>query len=232
MEAVIVGADIRMFAKAFAGLSKVGENVDIEATPTEIALRTINSSRSGYACATFKKEFFRKFVTPDVSALNADGQPESLQCRVLNKACLSVFKSMASLKKNVEKCRLIIDVQEACLVFELKCRFGIVKTYSLDIEGSECLKADYDVKLCQNALCCPPHVFMECLNNFHTSLSEITCTSTPDFITLSSFHQPGASSKRSVVVLFVFKHNFNQRTPKPAKDTFGVFTVFLYNLCC
>ena len=41
------------------------------------------------------------------------------------KSCLGVFKSLSTLEKNVDTCKLEYDEKETRLVFKLFCRHGL-----------------------------------------------------------------------------------------------------------
>ncbi|XP_011719339.2 cell cycle checkpoint control protein RAD9A isoform X8 [Macaca nemestrina] len=82
----------------------------------QLSLRTVNSSRSAYACFLFAPLFFQQYqaATP--------GQ-DLLRCKILMKSFLSVFRSLAMLEKTVEKCCISLNGRSSRLVVQLHCKF-------------------------------------------------------------------------------------------------------------
>ena len=137
MKCVIPGPNIKTFGKAVHSLSKIGEELYLEPLTDSLAVRTVNSSRSAYACFTFKSNFFVQYSNiTSASTINGDDE-EPVRCKITMKSCLTVFKSLSSLDKTVDKCKIHLDMKEARLVFQLYCRHGIVKTHNLSFTTSQ-----------------------------------------------------------------------------------------------
>ena len=97
-----------MFGKAIHSLSKIGDEIYFEALSDavsifllniegqfinmnlniifQLALRTVNSSRSAYACFNFAKSFFMQFNKGNNGQF-ADGDSPALKCKVGVKVC-------------------------------------------------------------------------------------------------------------------------------------------------
>jgi hypothetical protein len=59
---------------------------------------------------------------------------------LFSQCCSQVFRSLGTIERNVEQCRIKLDEVDSQLVFKLMCKHGIVKTYRLHFEESESLQ--------------------------------------------------------------------------------------------
>ncbi|XP_071539191.1 cell cycle checkpoint control protein RAD9A isoform X2 [Panulirus ornatus] len=96
------------------------------------------------------------------------------------KACLSVFKSLATLERTVERCKLTLDGEEAKLGIQFTCRHGIVKTYNLSFMECETLKAVYDKSSCPNYIQSQSRVMSDAVLNFQLNQEEVTLYASPE----------------------------------------------------
>jgi hypothetical protein len=126
-----------VFGKALQCISKLGDDLFIEAYRDQLVLRTVNSSRSAYACYLFKEGFFHEFLAPTLPWAPAAGaatqgsQPatnatesEPIRCKASSKSCSGVFRSLGSIEKTVDQCLVKLDEAESRLIFKLKCKHG------------------------------------------------------------------------------------------------------------
>lgn len=112
-----------VLAKAIQSLSRIGEELFLEAIRGGLSVVTINSSKSAYASFVFSKSFFIHFI------VNDENDEDGNKCRISMKSVLSVFKNM----KQVEECRIVLRPREARLVFKMKCRLETTKTHFVSI---------------------------------------------------------------------------------------------------
>lgn len=133
----------------------------------QLSLRTVNSSRSAYACFLFAPLFFQQYqaATP--------GQ-DPLRCKILMKSFLSVFRSLAMLEKTVEKCCISLNGRSSRLVVQLHCKYGVRKTHNLSFQDCESLQAVFDPALCPHVLRAPARVLGEAVLPFPPALAEVT----------------------------------------------------------
>ncbi|XP_033717135.1 cell cycle checkpoint control protein RAD9A isoform X3 [Tursiops truncatus] len=133
----------------------------------QLSLRTVNSSRSAYACFLFAPLFFQQYqaATP--------GQ-DPLRCKILMKSFLSVFRSLVILEKTVEKCCISLNVRSSRLVVQLYCKYGVRKTHNLSFQDCESLQAVFDPAVCPHVLCAPARVLGEAVLPFPPALAEVT----------------------------------------------------------
>lgn len=194
MKCVIPGRCIRAFGKAIQCLSKIGDELYLEATSDGLAMKTVNPARSAYACFIFKKVFFHVYHDgrDSISA-------ETLKCKITVKSCTSVFRALPTLEKTVDHCKLTLDLEENKLVFVFYCRHGIVKTHNLGFQECEALQAVYSKDLCPNRIVGNSKVISDVVSNFPSNLEEVTLIAEPDKARLRSYTEDDDENTRVAV---------------------------------
>uniref|UniRef100_A0A8C6KLM5 Cell cycle checkpoint control protein RAD9A n=1 Tax=Nothobranchius furzeri TaxID=105023 RepID=A0A8C6KLM5_NOTFU len=130
MQCVVTGGNVKVLAKAIHSLSRIGDELYVEPQGDGLALRSVNSSRSAYACFLFAPLFFSRCrLSPLCMAI---------------KSVQTVFRSVATLEKTVEKCHIELDEAKDRLTFTLHCKHGLLKTHNLSYQDSESLQAVFD----------------------------------------------------------------------------------------
>ncbi|XP_034789039.1 cell cycle checkpoint control protein RAD9A isoform X4 [Pan paniscus] len=160
----------------------------------QLSLRTVNSSRSAYACFLFAPLFFQQYqaATP--------GQ-DLLRCKILMKSFLSVFRSLAMLEKTVEKCCISLNGRSSRLVVQLHCKFGVRKTHNLSFQDCESLQAVFDPASCPHMLRAPARVLGEAVLPFSPALAEVTLgIGRGRRVILRSYHEEEADSTAKAMV--------------------------------
>ncbi|XP_011719329.2 cell cycle checkpoint control protein RAD9A isoform X2 [Macaca nemestrina] len=160
----------------------------------QLSLRTVNSSRSAYACFLFAPLFFQQYqaATP--------GQ-DLLRCKILMKSFLSVFRSLAMLEKTVEKCCISLNGRSSRLVVQLHCKFGVRKTHNLSFQDCESLQAVFDPASCPHMLRAPARVLGEAVLPFPPALAEVTLgIGRGRRVILRSYHEEEADSTAKAMV--------------------------------
>ncbi|XP_007450496.1 PREDICTED: cell cycle checkpoint control protein RAD9A isoform X2 [Lipotes vexillifer] len=167
MKCLVTGSNVKVLGKAVHSLSRVGDELYLEPLEAGLSLRTVNSSRSAYACFLFAPLFFQQYqaATP--------GQ-DPLRCKILMKSFLSVFRSLAMLEKTVEKCCISLNGRSSRLVVQLYCKYGVRKTHNLSFQDCESLQAVFDPAVCPHVLCAPARVLGEAVLPFPPALAEVT----------------------------------------------------------
>lgn len=187
MRCVITGNSVKVFAKAIHCLAKIGEEIYLEALTKGLSLRTVNSSRSAYACFLFAINFFQSYDDSNPSS-NGDGTSEDgLKCKLSVKSCLSVFKSLGTIERIVDRCSIKMDLEEESLIFLLYCRHGITKTYNLGYQDCESLQAVFSKNLCPNVIKAQPRIFSEVIMNFQNTQEEITLSVCPQDMKVTNY---------------------------------------------
>ncbi|XP_004278054.1 cell cycle checkpoint control protein RAD9A isoform X4 [Orcinus orca] len=167
MKCLVTGSNVKVLGKAVHSLSRIGDELYLEPLEDGLSLRTVNSSRSAYACFLFAPLFFQQYqaATP--------GQ-DPLRCKILMKSFLSVFRSLAMLEKTVEKCCISLNGRSSRLVVQLYCKYGVRKTHNLSFQDCESLQAVFDPAVCPHVLCAPARVLGEAVLPFPPALAEVT----------------------------------------------------------
>ncbi|CAL8268853.1 unnamed protein product [Boreogadus saida] len=167
MDCVVTGGNVKVLAKAIHSLSRIGDELYLEPQEDGLTLRTVNSSRSAYACFLFAPLFFSRYVNPE---------GHGFRCKMAIKSVQAVFRSLATLEKTVEKCHIELDADRNRLTFTLHCKHGLLKTHNLSFQDSESLQALFDKDSSTNVLKAQPRVLADTVLNFPPSLDEVTVT--------------------------------------------------------
>eukprot|EP00106_Octopus_bimaculoides_P010445 XP_014777887.1 PREDICTED: cell cycle checkpoint control protein RAD9A-like [Octopus bimaculoides] len=176
MSCTIPGNNIKVFARAIHSLAKIGEELYIEQLDDGLYLKTVNSSRSAFASFQFHPKFFIQYLCDYHS--NGDNlnsaKDEPLRCKISIKSCLNIFKSVATIEKTVQKCKIMLNVKDDRLMFKLHCKHGIIKTHNLAFIECEMLQAVFDVDDCENLLIASSRLLCDAVLNFQNNQEEVT----------------------------------------------------------
>ena len=187
MKCTIPGPNVKVFGRAVHSLSKIGNELYIEPLNDGLAIRTVNSSRSAYACFTFSSSFFLQYVPTTITQNTQGEEEEAVRCKVTMKSCLTVFKSLSTLDKTVDKCKIHLDMKEARLVFQLHCKHGIVKTHNLSFIECETLQAVFTKNLMPNVLTAQSRLFMDAVVNFQNNQEEVSLSMDPHKVVIKNY---------------------------------------------
>lgn len=94
----------------------------------------------------FNKNFFSYFNYNYYSGDDSEG----LKCKISMKSALNTFKSPTHMDKQVENLEIKLDSETCKLIFQLKCKHGIVKTHYVSILDSKAMQAVYTKDLVPN----------------------------------------------------------------------------------
>ncbi|RUS32607.1 Rad9-domain-containing protein, partial [Jimgerdemannia flammicorona] len=124
MNAVIPGQSLKTFSRALACLSKIGDDLTIEATKKKVLpqfpcpdyfflrVRLLTGTYTpNYSC--FFPKFFGEYRVETRQNANAggvaNGADKALICQVLLKTLTTIFRSKSNLDRNVERCELRLE---------------------------------------------------------------------------------------------------------------------------
>uniref|UniRef100_A0A2K5D822 Cell cycle checkpoint control protein n=1 Tax=Aotus nancymaae TaxID=37293 RepID=A0A2K5D822_AOTNA len=206
MKCLVTGGNVKVLGKAVHSLSRIGDELYLEPLEDGLSLRTVNSSRSAYACFLFAPLFFQQYQAA------IPGQ-DLLRCKILMKSFLSVFRSLAMLEKTVEKCCISLNGQSSRLVVQLYCKFGVRKTHNLSFQDCESLQAVCDPASCPHMLRAPARVLGEAVLPFPPTLAEVTLgIGRGHRVILRSYHEEEADStvKAMVTEVCLGEEDFQQ----------------------
>ncbi|KAK3736296.1 hypothetical protein QZH41_020758, partial [Actinostola sp. cb2023] len=145
-----------------------------------LALRTVNQSRSAYACFKFHSSFFLNYDDGSKDLPDDSQAEDMLKCKIAMKSCLSAFKSMNTIEKHVDRCKIDLNVSQGRLVFVLYCKHGITKTHNLTFQECETLQAVFTKDLCPNFITAQSKLLMDTVCNFPNNQEELSLSVTPD----------------------------------------------------
>ncbi|KAG8434847.1 hypothetical protein GDO86_012988 [Hymenochirus boettgeri] len=155
--------------RAVHSLSRIGDELYFEPMENGLCLRSVNSSRSAYACFTLAPLFFLSYETTGGAC----------HCKIHMKSVVSVFRSLPSLEKTVEKCLISLNTTNSRLVIQLLCKYGVMKTHNLSYQDCESLQAVYNSNDCPNILKAPARLLTDVVVHFPLTLAEVTLMASP-----------------------------------------------------
>ncbi|KAL7986639.1 hypothetical protein Chor_012922 [Crotalus horridus] len=158
---------------------KITSELIVISSYPQLFLRTVNNSRSAYACVFFSSAFFQNYSYGNASELSLNGNTVQLACKLIIKAILPLFRCLHTLERNVEECNIYTDVSNCRIVFKLFCKHGVVKTHSLAFQECEPLQAVFAKHLCTNVLKVQSRQLSDILIHFPMYQEEITLGVTP-----------------------------------------------------
>ncbi|XP_039266731.2 cell cycle checkpoint control protein RAD9A-like [Styela clava] len=183
MKYLIPANHVKCFARSIHCLSRLGSEIYFDCTEIDVQLKTLNASRSTFASFVFPSVFFEEFEP----VIEDEEENQFLRCKISVKTFLQVFRSIAFIERSVETCEIKLSDNLSQLIFTLNCKHAVVKTYQLNFEECESLKAVYTKDLSPNKLTASSKLLQDVFANFPTSLDEITLSVTPCKVSLSSF---------------------------------------------
>ncbi|NWU93458.1 RAD9B protein, partial [Upupa epops] len=187
MKCVIGGAHLRVFGRAIHTIARVSDEFWFDPTDKGLALRSVNSSRSAYACVFFSSVFFQHYCGTAASQPCQKEKQLSLPCKLIIKAVLPVFRYVNVLERNVVKCSIYTDPSHHLVTFQLLCKHGVVKTYNLTFQECHPLRAVFAKHMCPNVLKVHSRLLADVVIHFPTSQEEITLAVTPMRVSFRSY---------------------------------------------
>ncbi|XP_016096654.1 cell cycle checkpoint control protein RAD9A isoform X2 [Sinocyclocheilus grahami] len=190
MDCVVTGGNVKVLAKAIHSLSRIGEELYLEPVEDGLALRSVNSSRSAFACFLLSPLFFQRYQA---------ASDQSFRCKMPIKSVQAVFKSLASLERSVEKCRIQLNSEKSRLTITLHCKHGLLKTHNLSFQDCESLQAVFDKESCANVLQAQPRLMVDTVLHFPPSLDEVNLSVSSDRVWLRNHVEDDADSLRAMM---------------------------------
>lgn len=210
MNCIIPGKNIKVFARAIHSLAKIGEELYIEPLENGFAFKTVNSSRSAFGLFLFDPRFFDKYNRPsDNETTFQNNENESPRCKIAMCSCLNIFKSVTTIEKTVEKCKISLNMKDDRLVFKMYCRHGIVKTHNLAFIECESLKAVFNSDNCENCLIAPSKMLCEAVIHFQNNQEEVTLVVSSEKISFKNYFEESDSKKQMITEVKLHLDEFN-----------------------
>ncbi|XP_068623725.1 cell cycle checkpoint control protein RAD9A [Battus philenor] len=170
MKCHIPGPNAKVLGRTIHALARFGDELYLESLTDCILLRTLNASESAYAMIKFNKNFFSYFNYNYYSTVDKEG----LKCKISMKSALNSFKSPAHLDKQVENLEIKLDPEQCKLIFQFKCKHGIVKTHFVSTLDCKATQAVYTKDLVPNRITSSQRILSEAIGNFQSSDDEVT----------------------------------------------------------
>lgn len=165
-----------------------------------VSFHTVNSSRSAFASFVFREEFFNQYdsgILLNTTTARAGEstsrtaemtiQSEAIKCKVAMKAFLNAFKSLASVEKNVERCKMTLDGRGAKLLLQLWCRHSVVRTYNLAFIECETVAAVFDESACIHRITSQSRLLGDVFTNFQSGQDEVSFSVTAAATTVRNY---------------------------------------------
>lgn len=202
--------NLRVFARCIQCLSKVGTELIIEITRSQILLRTLSSSQAAFAAFTFLHgSFFSQFhfsINSGTSQrLERTGKvlPEQFVFQVDLKTCLAAVSKLGSIStssssnsnsakssQGISLMKMSIDESKNSWVWEIRMLSGIVKRIwiGFDDETNKLGVPQVDVNDGYEFFSVRPKLLLSCLTSgFHHGIEEVTIGIEKDSLKLSSY---------------------------------------------
>lgn len=167
MEFSLSGNPLKTFSRSITCLARVGNELVLRASPSQLALHTLNSSRSAYQSILFKPSFF------DVYTVSGS----QIQCSVLLKAICSVLRTPIASIDNLTV--QLLDPDASKVKWTLECCSGMKKAYWITCNVEPDIQhLSLDTRKFPSSFIVRPHDLSRLLGNFQSSLQEITIIAT------------------------------------------------------
>ncbi|XP_013190926.1 cell cycle checkpoint control protein RAD9A [Amyelois transitella] len=183
MKCHVPGANVKVLGRTVHALARFGDELYLESLPDSILLRTLNAAESAYAMVKFNKNFFAYF---NYNYYSTDDN-EGLKCKISMKSALNTFKSPTHMDKQVENLEIKLDTESCKLIFQLKCKHGIVKTHYVSILDCKAMQAVYTKDSVPNRMTSSQRILSEALGNFQSSDDQITLEASSQSLILRNY---------------------------------------------
>ncbi|KAK8960024.1 hypothetical protein KSP40_PGU022062 [Platanthera guangdongensis] len=170
MELSLSGNSLKTLHRCITCLARVGSELVLHASSSQVAFHTLNSSRSAYQSITFKTDFF------DSCSILSSSSPE-IRCSVLLKSVCSIFRTPVSSLSLL--CLRLPSPDASKIQWTLHCQSGARKTYGISCNvEAEIQHLSLDRRRLPSSFVVRPRDLTRLLSNFQSSLQEITIIAT------------------------------------------------------
>nr|XP_026651965.1 cell cycle checkpoint control protein RAD9B [Zonotrichia albicollis] len=190
---------LAVFGRAIHAIARISDEFWFDPLEKGLALRSVNSSRSAYACVFFSSMFFQHYCWTAGTQPCQKEKQLSLPCKLIIKSVLPVFRCVNVLERNVEKCSICSSPSEQHITFQLLCRHGVVKTYNLTFQECDPLQAVFAKHMCPNILKVHSRLLADVMIHFPSSQEEITLSVTPMKVSFKSYTEEDTDFSRTML---------------------------------
>ncbi|KAK8468698.1 hypothetical protein PHAVU_006G090000 [Phaseolus vulgaris] len=184
MEFTLSDNALKTFARCITCLARIGNELAIQASSSQLLFHTINSSRSAYECISFKPGFFDAYTVSG----------NSVQCSVLLKAVCAVLRTPIA---NIDHLTVRLPDPDAPKVrWILDCYNGMRKSYWITCNVEPDIQhLSLDRQKFPSNFVVRPRDLNRLLANFQSSLQEITIIATePSSLPLDAANEIGGKA--------------------------------------
>ncbi|XP_066545167.1 cell cycle checkpoint control protein RAD9B isoform X2 [Amia ocellicauda] len=189
MKCLITGANVKAFGKTIHALARIGDEIWLDPLEKGLAISSVNSSHSAYACFLFSPLFFQQYYTGQQSPSDSGDGKTVLKCKLALKSILPLFRCLATIERNVDRCKIAINFTDGRVIFQFFCKHGLTKTHNLGFQECESLQAVFPRHLCPNVLKVQARHLGEIVMHFPVSQEEITLTVTPLKVNFKNYYE-------------------------------------------
>ncbi|KAL9275146.1 Cell cycle checkpoint control protein RAD9A-like protein [Drosera capensis] len=168
IEVTVSGGNLKTFARSINCLARIGNELSIQASPSQLIFCTLNSSRSAYQSITFKPDFFDIFSVSGTQ----------VKCSMLLKAVCAVLRTPIAY---IDHLRMqLADPDASKVQWSLECFNGMRKAYWITCNvDPEIQHLSLDKEKLPTKFVVRPRDLNRLLStNFQSSLQEITIIAT------------------------------------------------------
>ncbi|XP_052191977.1 uncharacterized protein LOC127801143 isoform X2 [Diospyros lotus] len=168
MELSLSGNALKIFARSITCLARIGNEVAIQASPSQLTIHILNSSRSAYQSITFKPSFFDAYTVSGTQ----------VQCSLLLKAICAVLRTPLT---NIDHLSMLLPDPDASKVqWTLQCyNGGMRKAYWITCNVEPDIQhLSLDRRKLPSSFVVRPRDLNRLLGNFQSTLQEITVIAT------------------------------------------------------
>ncbi|XP_058840282.1 cell cycle checkpoint control protein RAD9A [Topomyia yanbarensis] len=188
MNCIITGANVKILARTINFFSKIGNEMLVEALPTGLSLKVVNSMSTAYAVANFNMRYFISFRQ------GANDRFEENNCKVFIKPVLRVFKSL----NTILICKIWLQVDRMKIIFQFKCKAHILKTHIISLLEYDHINALRLPESFPNKIVADHKVLNGILLYFHRWIDELTFDMKADEIIVSNYIENPEDDKKSM----------------------------------
>ncbi|KAG8390987.1 hypothetical protein BUALT_Bualt01G0140900 [Buddleja alternifolia] len=184
MELSVSGNALKTLARSITCLARIGNELVLQSSPSQLTLHTLNSSRSAYQSITLKPDFF------DVYSVSES----QVQCSVLLKAICSVLRTPIASIDHLSV--TLADADASKVRWTLDCFNGIRKSYWITCNVEPDIQhLSLDRRKLPSNFVVRPRDLNRLLANFQSTLQEITIIATqPSVLPLDATDQIGGKA--------------------------------------
>ncbi|XP_012518943.1 PREDICTED: cell cycle checkpoint control protein RAD9B isoform X1 [Propithecus coquereli] len=198
LKCVMTGSQVKVFGKAIQALSRISDELWLDPSEKGLSLRSVNSCRSAYGCILFSSVFFQHYQWSPSVTMNGNDSTLNLNCKLGMKSIGPIFKSLNSLERHVEKCKIFTKSDKCKVVIQFFCRHGIKRTHNVSFQESQPLQVIFEKNMCTNTLVIQPRLLAEAIVLFTSSQEEVTLAVTPLNFCLKSSNEESMDLSNSV----------------------------------